>query len=141
MTAMLKSSPATNLELEDSTLGYHTLDDYSPLIGSEAVARIARKAASLRNRPAVHVSSTFYGGGVSEILTPLTLLMNQIGIQTGWRLIQGTPDFFRCTKTIHNALQGAEINLTPEDKAVYEQVISENALRLHLSDCDTVIVH
>jgi len=138
---MLKSSPAANFELEDSTLGYHTLDDYTPLIGGEAVGRIARKAASVRDLHVIHVSSTFYGGGVSEILTPLTLLMNQLGIQTGWRLIQGTPDFFRYTKTIHNALQGAEIELTPEDKAVYEQVISENALRLHLKDCDVVIVH
>jgi trehalose synthase len=135
---MFKSADA---ELEDSTLGLHTFDDYTPLIGPQAVARITRKAEALRDRHVIHVSSTFYGGGVSEILTPLTLLMNQLGIETGWRLIQGTPDFFRCTKKIHNALQGAVIEFTPEDKAVYEQVISENALRLHLDGCDTVIVH
>src|SRR3954447_2744876 len=128
-------------DISRSSLGLHTVEEYEPLIGGAVTERILRKADRVRTQHVVHVSSTFYGGGVSEILTPLTLLMNQLGIQTGWRLIQGTPDFFRYTKTIHNALQGAEIELTPEDKAVYEQVISENALRLHLKDCDVVIVH
>jgi trehalose synthase len=38
-----------------------------------------------------HVSSTFYGGGVTELLTPLTLMMNATGIENDWNLIQGTP--------------------------------------------------
>ena len=54
----------------------------------------------------VHISSTFYGGGVTEILTPLTLMMNAMGIETGWRMIQRTPAFFACTKKLHNTLQG-----------------------------------
>jgi trehalose synthase len=128
-------------DVQAATLGLHSIDDYAPLIGDVAVARIRRKAAAARALHVVHVSSTYYGGGVSEMLTPLTLLMNGLGIETGWRLIQGTPDFFSCTKRIHNALQGAPIDLSEDDRLVYEQVVRENALRLHLDECDAVVVH
>jgi trehalose synthase len=127
--------------VEKSTLGLHSLDDYEPLIGAEALARISRKAEHIRMMHVVHVSSTFYGGGVTEILTPLTLMMNSMGIETGWRMVQGTQDFFACTKKLHNALQGENVTFSETDKAIYEQVGFENATRLHLEDCDAVIVH
>jgi hypothetical protein len=43
------------------------------------------------------------------MLSPLTLLMNSLGLQAEWRVIQGTPDFFSITKKMRNALQGGEI--------------------------------
>jgi trehalose synthase len=124
-----------------STLGLHSLEQYEPLIGAEATRRISRKAETVRALHVVHVSSTFYGGGVTEILTPLTLMMNTLGIETGWRMIQGTPGFFNSTKKLHNALQGQTVELSDTDKAIYEQVVFENALRLHIDECDAVIVH
>ena len=127
--------------IETSTLGLQSLEEYAPLIGAAAAERISRKADRLRASHIVHISSTFYGGGVTEILTPLTLMMNAMGIETGWRMIQGTPGFFACTKKLHNTLQGATTDLTPEEKAIYEQVVFENATRLHIEDCDAVIVH
>ncbi len=123
------------------TLGFCTLDEYAPLIGKSAVERICRKADELSAPHVVHVSSTFYGGGVSEMLTPLTLMMNAIGIETGWRMIQGTPAFFAVTKRMHNALQGEPIEFSAAEKDIYEQVVFENAVRLHVEDCDAVIVH
>jgi hypothetical protein len=60
---------------------------------SGGVNRIARKAARLSNLRITHVSSTYYGGGVAEILSPLTLLMNACGISTDWHIIQGHPVF------------------------------------------------
>ncbi len=88
----------------------------------------------------LHVNSTYYGGGVSQLLASLTLMMNGLGIQTGWRVVHGPPDFFSVTKKFHNALQGAEINMTGRKKAIYERVIHENAIRNHL-DHDVVFVH
>jgi hypothetical protein len=67
------------------------VEDYEPLIGAQAVERIGRKAEGLRDLHLVHVKSTYYGGGVAEILSSLTLLMNATGIKTGWRVIQGRP--------------------------------------------------
>jgi trehalose synthase len=127
--------------VEKATLGLHTLEDYAPLIGARAVERIYRKARRVGSRQLVHVSSTFYGGGVAEMLTPLTLMMNATGIDTDWRLIQGTPAFFGCTKKLHNTLQGENLELGAAEKEIYEQVAFENATRLQFEDCDAVVVH
>jgi len=126
---------------ESATLGSHRIEDYASLVGAKTVERILRKATALKDLHTVHVSSTFYGGGVAEMLTPLTLLMNTMGIETGWRMIQGTPDFFVCTKKLHNALQGADVELSEEEKHIYEQVTLENGMRIHMEDHDVVIVH
>ncbi len=117
-----------------------SVEDYVPLIGAEAVDRILAKAERLYDLHVVNINSTYYGGGVAEILSSLTLLMNAAGIRTGWRVIQGRPDFFSITKKMHNALQGAEINITDLKTQIYEEVGYENAARIHL-DHDFVIVH
>jgi trehalose synthase len=127
--------------VQRSTLGLHSIENYEPLIGAATAERILRKADRVRTMHVAHISSTFYGGGVTEILTPLTLMMNAIGIETDWHLIQGTPGFFSCTKKLHNALQGDEIEFSEVESALYEEVVFENATRLHLDDCDAVIVH
>ena len=67
--------------------------------------------------------------------------MNSAGIKTGWRVIQGAPDFFSVTKKMHNALQGEEINLSDLKKDIYEGVIHENAVRNHLDAHNMVIIH
>jgi len=125
---------------EQRTYTLTTIEDYEPLVGSETIERILEKAGKLRDLHVVNVNSTYYGGGVAELLSSLTLLMNAAGIKTGWRVIQGRPDFFSITKKMHNALQGAEINLSDLKRSIYEEVVFENAARMHL-DHDVVIVH
>src|SRR5262249_15716122 len=125
----------------DSSLGLHSIEDYAPLIGTQAVERIVRKAEALRAFHAVHVSSTFYGGGVTELLTPLTLMMNTLGIAPGWRMIQSSAPFFACTKKLHNMMQGDPAEFTAAEKAIYEQIVFENATRFHVEDSDAVIIH
>jgi trehalose synthase len=117
-----------------------SVEDYEPLIGSKSVERLLKKVEALRDLHIVNVNSTYYGGGVAEILSSLTLLMNASGIKTGWRVIEGRPDFFSITKKMHNALQGGDIKLTDLKVQIYEEVAYENAARLHL-DHDVVIVH
>ena len=128
--------------LPSSSANFHltTVEDYQALIGAEAVDRILRKARSLSDLHLININSTYYGGGVAEMLSSMTLLMNAAGIKTGWRVIQGRPDFFSTTKKMHNALQGGEIDLTEMKKSIYEEVAFENAARMHL-DHDLVIVH
>lgn len=126
---------------ERSTLGLHSLEQYEPIIGRSAIERIGKKIDGVRMMQVTHVSSTFYGGGVTEILTPLTLMMNASGIQTAWHLVQGTPGFFTCTKKLHNTLQGEDINVSDAEKALYEHVVFENSTRLQLDESDVVIIH
>lgn len=116
------------------------LDDYRPLVGESVVDRIRDKARPLRGLHVTHINSTYYGGGVATLLSSLTLLMNDVGIKTGWRVIQGSPDFFSVTKKFHNALQGGGVNLSPRKKQIYEDTVYENAVRNHL-DHDVVIIH
>src|SRR3974390_3286819 len=117
-----------------------SVEDYEPLIGGETVERLLRKAEALSDLHIINVNSAYYGGGVAEILSSLTLLMNASGIRTGWRVIQGRPDFFSITKKMHNALQGEEINLKELKTSIYEEVVFENAMRMHL-DHALIIVH
>lgn len=117
-----------------------TVEDYEPYIGEHAVDRIYKKASKLKDIHVTHINSTYYGGGVAELLSSKTLLMNSLGIKTGWRVIQGSPDFFSITKKMHNALQGADINLTKLKMEIYEEVVFENAIRNHLHH-DIVVVH
>jgi trehalose synthase len=117
------------------------IEDYEPLTGAETIERIQKKAKPLQHLHVVNVNSTYYGGGVAELLTSLTLLMNSVGIETGWRVIQGAPDFFSITKKMHNALQGGEINLSRRKMEIYEDIIHENAIRNHLERHNMVIIH
>jgi trehalose synthase len=116
------------------------IEGYEPLIGREAVERIREKARKFKGLRVTNFNSTYYGGGVAEMISSLTLLMNSLGLRTEWRVIQGTADFFSITKKMHNALQGGKIDLSRIKKSIFEQVIYENSVRNFL-DHDFVIVH
>jgi len=116
------------------------IEDYVELIGAAKVERIRNKAKEFEGLRVANFNSTYYGGGVAEMLSSMTLLMNSLGLQTEWRVIQGTPDFFSITKKMHNALQGGEIDLTSIKKEIFEQVIYENSVRNFIRH-DFVIVH
>jgi trehalose synthase len=121
---------------------YHItqIEDYERFVGAEVIQRMRDKAAKLKGLRVANFNSTYYGGGVAEIISSLTLLMNSLGLRTEWRVIQGTPDFFSITKKMHNALQGGEIDLSRIKKEIFEQVIYENSVRNFL-DHDFIIVH
>lgn len=116
------------------------IEDYRPYIGDETIERIKKKASNLQGFHIANVNSTYYGGGVANLLSSLTLLQNSLGIRTGWRAIHGPPDFFTVTKKMHNALQGADIEFTKAELDLYEQIVYENSLRNHF-DHDVVIIH
>ena len=72
--------------ISDTNVGSFRLTsvaDYEDLVGGETVDRILAKAQRLSDLHVVNVSSTYYGGGVAEILSSLTLLMNASGVRTG----------------------------------------------------------
>ncbi len=117
------------------------IERYREVVDDNLIDNIYEKAAPLIDKHVVHINSTLYGGGVAEILNSLVILMNQVGIDTGWRQIKGTPDFFVTTKNFHNALQGAKIELTDEQKQIFVENNQMNSIYTHISDHDCVIVH
>src|SRR5438045_9086596 len=116
------------------------IEDYGPLDGRERDERIREMACKFKDLRVANFNSTYYGGGVAEMISSLTLLMNLLGLRTEWRVIQGTAEFFSITKKMHNALQGGKIDLSGIKKEIFEQVIYENSVRNFL-DHDFVIVH
>ncbi|MCH8003989.1 MAG: glycosyltransferase [Nanoarchaeota archaeon] len=118
-----------------------SLKTYKDIVGEELIEKIYEEASSLTKTHVEHVNSTFYGGGVAEILNSLTLLMNDVGIKTGWRLLKGTPDFFNVTKKIHNALQGEDIELRDIDKKIYLETNEVNSIIMHIMSANFIIIH
>ncbi len=116
------------------------LIDYRKIIGEKLINETYKKARRLYGKRLIHINSTFYGGGVAEILTGLVPLMNDVGIDAGWRIIRGAPEFFSITKKFHNALQGDEVNLTDIKKQIFMQINEDFANYTHLNH-DCVIIH
>jgi len=117
-----------------------SLENFRGIVPDERLSEIYTRAQGLYGKHIVHINSTYQGGGVAEILYSLVLLMNDVGIDTGWRILHGSPDFFNITKKFHNALQGANLNLSERKKQLYLQV-NENFGRFTHLYHDCVIVH
>ncbi|MBN1359283.1 MAG: glycosyltransferase [Sedimentisphaerales bacterium] len=116
------------------------LDDFRHIVPDDTLAEIYARARTLYGKHIVHLNATYQGGGVAEILYSLVMLMNDVGIEAGWRILHGSQEFFEITKSFHNALQGARLNLSERKKRVYRRVNEDFARFTHL-DHDCVIVH
>ncbi|MBN2269554.1 MAG: glycosyltransferase [Sedimentisphaerales bacterium] len=116
------------------------LEDFRHIVPDTRLAEIYNRAKGLYGKHIVHVNATYQGGGVAEILYSLVQLMNDVGINAGWRILHGSQEFFEITKSFHNALQGADLNLTEKKKQTYLQVNDNFSRFTHLQH-DCVIVH
>ncbi len=116
------------------------LDAYAPIVGHEVIARIRETAEPLRGARVLHVNATAYGGGVAELLATHVPLLRSAGLDADWQVIRGSDDFFKVTKTVHNALQGAKIEWTRAMEASYLEYVLDNALRLE-GAYDFVVIH
>ncbi len=117
-----------------------SLENFRHVVPDETLAEIYARARGLYGKHIIHLNATYQGGGVAEILYSLVLLMNDVGIDAGWRILHGSQEFFEVTKSFHNALQGAKLNLSERRKRVYLQVNDNFSKFTHL-DHDCVIIH
>jgi trehalose synthase len=117
-----------------------TVTSYREIVGDDALSAIYRKARKLYGKHILHLNSTYQGGGVAEILVSFLPLANDAGINMGWRILHGHPDFFNITKKFHNALQGDDINLTNRKKELYLQANRDFSVYTHINH-DCVIIH
>jgi trehalose synthase len=123
-------------------VGHKTLADYASIVGRALADEIRVLAEPLQDRRVLHLSATAFGGGVAEIQYTLIPLLNDIGIETEWRVIHGRDEFFDVTKTIHNALQGDERGLSAEQQEIFNQFTKLNADELMDADeWDLIVVH
>ena len=119
------------------------LDFYADIVGHDVIDHLYQLSSLLKNIKVIHVNSTRKGGGVAEILEKLVPLSQELGIDTKWEVITGNERFFRCTKSMHNALQGNLLDISDELLKVYEETNAQNAeqLRPALEEADVVFIH
>jgi trehalose synthase len=121
--------------------GRKSLADYASLVSRGLMDEVRRLAHPLAGRRVLHLSATPFGGGVAEILYTLVPLMTDAGLDVEWRVMRGAEEFFRVTKTIHNALQGDPQGLGPEELAIFMRYNAETAAELDADAYDFVVVH
>jgi trehalose synthase len=116
------------------------LRDYEKIVGKEVVDRIWETSEHLKGKHVVHVNTVYTGGGVAEILNRLVILMNEVKINTGWRILKGSHTFFNLTKKFHNAMQGDILVMTEKKRKIYSEEIERNSVMNHI-DHDLVVIH
>ncbi|MFO7580552.1 glycosyltransferase [Nitrosomonas halophila] len=121
----------------------HLLQNYGQVAGEDVIRHLQKLALPLRGLKMVHVNSTRVGGGVAEILEKLVPLTQELGIDVRWEVMSGSADFYQCTKSMHNALQGNNVPIPRAQLDAYERTNATNAeqLRPLLEEADLVFIH
>lgn len=116
------------------------LSAYESVVGAAEVEQIQQLARGLRGMRLQHLSSTYEGGGVAELLARLVPLMEDVGLKASWDVIRAEPGFFEVTKDFHNALHGAFEEILPEDYSTYLETTRKN-LDLVDHEADFIVTH
>ena len=119
------------------------LNKYAAVAGEDVIQHLQQLAAPLEGLKVVHVNSTRVGGGVAEILDKMVPMMASLGLDVQWEVITGEPDFYQCTKSFHNGLQGMPVDVSLHLRKAYETT-NEQLAEQHrelLTEADIVIIH
>ena len=114
---------------------------------AEQVGHQTQRARRLLDGRVVwNVNATATGGGVAEMLQALLAYTRGAGVDTRWVVLEGSPEFFRLTKRLHNMLHGTagDAGSTGEsERATYEEALEQDTawLRERLSPGDVVLLH
>ena len=119
------------------------LERYIEIVGSDVIDHLRQLAEPLQGLKVVHVNSTREGGGVAEILHWLVPFKQELGLQASWEVVSGESEFYQCTKSFHNALQGNAVTIPESLLRAYEKTNEDNAerLRQQLEEADFVFIH
>jgi trehalose synthase len=80
---------------------------------------------------------------VAEILEKLIPLQRELGMNVHWEVISGSPDFYRCTKSFHNALQGQPVEIPESLLREFEETNRRTARELasRIREADFLFIH
>lgn len=119
------------------------LASYAEIVGNDVIEHLKQLVAPLKGMKIIHVNSTREGGGVAEILNWMVPVEKELGLDTEWEVVTGDQEFYQCTKSFHNGLQGNPVGISPALLRAYEQTNAENSERLRskLEEADFVFIH
>ena len=116
------------------------IKQYSGIAPKGDLQLIHNLCKKLKGKSFLHVNSTREGGGVAEILNRMIPLLQDLGIDARWEVIEGDASFFDFTKKTHNALQGNTEKFTKKMWDYYYEVNKRNKKNLDLK-ADAVLIH
>jgi trehalose synthase len=116
------------------------IGQYAGIAPTGDLALLQKLAGKLQGKSFLHINSTKVGGGVAEILQRMIPIIQSLGIEARWEVINGDDRFFEITKKIHNALQGTRETITEEMWQHHFEVNRKNAEEIDL-DADAVLIH
>ncbi|HYZ92579.1 MAG TPA: glycosyltransferase [Actinomycetota bacterium] len=119
-----------------------SIDEFRSIVPNNVINDLQRLAwEQLRGKRVLHINSTEYGGGVAEILLAQVPLLDDLGMEATWGVIDGDEHFFEITKSVHNGFQGnKEIPWTGEMEDHYLAVVEQNLASLP-GGYDIAVVH
>jgi trehalose synthase len=124
------------------------IERFETLLGEDyprIEAAAARARGVFRGRAIWHVSSTFRGGGVAEMLRSMLPYTRGAGTDTRWVVLRERPEFFELTKRLHNNLHGdpGAGPVADAERDLYEGALAESARHIVplLQSGDIVFLH
>lgn len=117
-----------------------SIEDYRKIVGDEIIDELYLLAQKLKGISIQNINSTPSGGGVAEILSRIVPLMQELGVNIWWDVMEAEEEFFSITKKIHNRLHGVDIPLSKEELNYFLEVNYQNALRIK-KWADIVFIH
>jgi trehalose synthase len=103
------------------------IDDFRSVVSNNVINGLQRQAWDLQGLRVLHINATEYGGGVAELLLTQIPLLDDLGLQAQWAVIDADEAFFDTTKSMHNGFQGnKEIPWGSEQEETYLQTVQEN---------------
>jgi trehalose synthase len=103
------------------------LEAYTPIVGEKKMERLYSVAQALKGLKLLQMNATFQGGGVAEMLYGAIPFLNALGIEAEWKAITAEEEYFKCTKSLHNLLQGMTGSFTPDMEETYFCTLEEYA--------------
>lgn len=116
------------------------LGAFAEFLGGQEIDEIRFLGDALRGSLVQHINSTPIGGGVAEILARLEPMMNEVGLNAQWTVMEAGVEFFEVTKALHNALHGEPVSLTSGMKSLFFAGAQKNFDKV-TSDADFIILH
>jgi trehalose synthase len=116
------------------------IQEYQSIVGKNTIDELQMLADRLVGKVIQNVNSTFIGGGVAEILNRMMPLLNQLGVDARWNILQGNDAFFEVTKKFHNAFHGRAESISDTDFTLFLEVSQKNINELKLAG-DIFFIH
>jgi glycosyltransferase involved in cell wall biosynthesis len=107
-----------------------TLEDYQKISRSRDWSLLLQYVEQMKSKSVVFINPTMEGGGVAMLRPPLVHLLNLLGVEAHWFVMEADAEVFKVTKKIHNILQDRllpEERLTEEDKSKHWKWNQKNA--------------